>query len=158
MRKRLTFANVTSFVALFVALSTGGSYAATTLLGANSVGSKQLKANAVTAAKIAKNAVTSSKIAPGTIVSGAGVAFGLVKVTTVTAPGTVPAGAGISASATCPSGQSVVGGGANLGNENEQAVNDTYPSAANRWTVDVSASTAGAGSFTVYAICVPTLS
>ena len=46
MCKRLTFANITSFLALFVALS-AGSYAAT-MLPANSVGTPQLKANAVT--------------------------------------------------------------------------------------------------------------
>jgi hypothetical protein len=158
MRKRLTFANVASFVALFVALSTGGSYAATTLLGANSVGTTQLKANAVITAKIAKHAVTTAKLARGTVVDGAVAAVGLVKITTVTVAGTVGASAGVSANATCPKGQSVVGGGANLSNKNEQLLGDTYPSAANIWTVDVFASAAGAGSFTVYAICVPTLS
>jgi hypothetical protein len=50
VRKRLTFANVVSFLALFVALS-AGAYAATTL-PANSVGALQLKTNAVTAASL----------------------------------------------------------------------------------------------------------
>ena len=54
MRKRLTFANITSFLALFVALS-ASSYAAT-MLPANSVGTQQLKANAVTHRKIAARA------------------------------------------------------------------------------------------------------
>ncbi|HEX4718917.1 MAG TPA: hypothetical protein VH300_10335 [Thermoleophilaceae bacterium] len=61
IRQRITFANVTSFVALFVALS-AGSYAAIKL-PANSVGSKQIKAKAVTNAKLRSNAVTKSKLA-----------------------------------------------------------------------------------------------
>jgi hypothetical protein len=60
IQKRLTFANVISCLALFVALG-GASYAATQL-PKNSVGSKQLKSNAVTTAKIKKGAVTGAKI------------------------------------------------------------------------------------------------
>lgn len=47
-RSRLTFANVVSLIALFVALS-GGAYALT--IPRDSVGAKQLKKNAVTASK-----------------------------------------------------------------------------------------------------------
>ncbi|MGN6217470.1 MAG: hypothetical protein ACTHN7_11030 [Solirubrobacterales bacterium] len=60
LRKRLTFANVMSVIAVFVAL--GATAFAATQLPKNSVGTKQLKKNAVTAAKIKKNAVTTSKI------------------------------------------------------------------------------------------------
>jgi len=65
IRKRITFANVTSFLALFVALS-AGSYAAVKL-PANSVGSKQIKAKAVTSAKLGSKAVTSPKVAANAI-------------------------------------------------------------------------------------------
>ena len=51
LRTRLTFANVVSVIALFVALG-GGAYAAIKL-PANSVGSKQIRKKAVTPAKIA---------------------------------------------------------------------------------------------------------
>ena len=61
LRKRLTFSNVVSIFALFVALSGATAFAATQL-GKNSVGSKQLKKNSVTAAKIKKNAITTAKI------------------------------------------------------------------------------------------------
>ena len=64
MRPRLSFANVVSVLALFVALG-GSAYAFH--LGKNSVGSKQLKKNAVTTAKIKNKAVTGAKIKPGTI-------------------------------------------------------------------------------------------
>jgi hypothetical protein len=55
--KRFSVANVTSVVALFVAL--GGTAWA---LGANSVGSKQLKTSAVTTKKIKNEAVTAPKL------------------------------------------------------------------------------------------------
>jgi hypothetical protein len=65
LRKRITFANVTSLLALFVALS-AGSYAAISI-PANSVGSKQIKASAVTAPKIKASAILGSKIKPSAI-------------------------------------------------------------------------------------------
>jgi hypothetical protein len=58
-RSRLTFANVVSLMALFVALS-GGAYAMT--VPRNSVGSEQLKRGAVTRSKIRKGAVTASAV------------------------------------------------------------------------------------------------
>jgi hypothetical protein len=58
-RPRLTFANVVSLMALFVALS-GGAYALT--VPRNSVGSEQLKRGAVTRSKIRKGAVTASAV------------------------------------------------------------------------------------------------
>lgn len=60
LRPRLTYANVTATLALFVALA-GGAYAATAL-PANSIGAKQLKKNAVEDARIKKSAVDSSKV------------------------------------------------------------------------------------------------
>ncbi len=59
MRPRLSFANVVSVLALFVALG-GSAYAFH--LGKNSVGPKQLKKNAVTTAKIKNRAVTAAKL------------------------------------------------------------------------------------------------
>lgn len=68
IRKRLTYANVMSSIAVFLVL--GGATALAAGLAKNSVGSKQLKKNAVTTAKIKKNAVTTPKIKNGAI-SGA---------------------------------------------------------------------------------------
>ncbi len=59
MRPKLSFANVVSVLALFVALG-GSAYAFH--LGKNSVGPKQLKKNAVTTAKIKDGAITGSKV------------------------------------------------------------------------------------------------
>lgn len=70
LKPRLTFANVMSIVAVFIALG-GSAYAAQ--LAKNSVGTKQLKKNAVTAAKIKAGAVNSSKLKDGAV-SGADLA------------------------------------------------------------------------------------
>lgn len=64
---RLSYANVMSTLALFLALG-GISYAAATL-PKNSVGTKQIKKNGVTAVDIKKNAVTSAKIKPNAVLS-----------------------------------------------------------------------------------------
>ncbi len=61
LKKRLTYANVMSSIAVFLVLG-GATAVAAGQLGKNSVGTKQLKPNAVTKAKIKKNAVTSAKI------------------------------------------------------------------------------------------------
>ena len=65
LRKRLTYANVMSSIAVFLVL--GGTAFAATQLGKNSVGSKQIKKNAVTSAKIKKNAVSGAKIKNGAV-------------------------------------------------------------------------------------------
>ena len=60
LRSKLSFANVTSALALFVALG-GTSYAAITL-PRNSVGSKQVRPGAIGASELRKNAVRSSDV------------------------------------------------------------------------------------------------
>jgi hypothetical protein len=66
VRKRLTYANVMSSIAVFLVLAGGTAFAASQL-GKNSVGAKQLKKNAVTTAKLKSNAVTGAKIKPGAV-------------------------------------------------------------------------------------------
>jgi hypothetical protein len=61
IRKRLTYANVMSSIAVFLVLGGGAAYAA------KKIGSNELKAGAVTSAKIKKGAVTSSKIKASSI-------------------------------------------------------------------------------------------
>jgi hypothetical protein len=68
IRKRLTYANVMSSIAVFLVLG-GATAIAANQLGKNTVGSKQLKANAVTTAKIKKDAVTTKKIKKNAIVT-----------------------------------------------------------------------------------------
>lgn len=65
IRKRLTYANVMSSIAVFLVL--GGATALAAGLAKNSVGTKQLKNNAVTTKKIKKNAVTGAKVKESTL-------------------------------------------------------------------------------------------
>ena len=95
LRPRLTFANVTSCLALFVAL--GGSAYAAAHLKKNSVGAKQIKSNAVTSAKIKASAVTEAKIKASAVtaakikegsVDGSKIANGSVTGADINAPST----------------------------------------------------------------------
>lgn len=61
LRTHLSYANVIATLALFIAIGTGGAFAASKL-APKSVGAKQLRPGAVTADKIRKNAVTAPKI------------------------------------------------------------------------------------------------
>jgi hypothetical protein len=91
IRKRLTYANVMSSIAVFLVLGGGAAIAAKTVLPKKSVGTPQLKANAVTTAKIKKNAVTTKKIKDNAV-TGAKIADGSITGAEVNAStlGTVP--------------------------------------------------------------------
>ena len=69
MRRHLTFANVTSALALLIALSTSGAWAASRL-APKSVGEPQLRPGAVTASRLRKSAVTAPKIAAEAVMQG----------------------------------------------------------------------------------------
>lgn len=69
IRKRLTYANVISTIALFLVL-TGGAALAASHLAKNSVGTKQLKKGAVTSAKIKRGAVGGAQIGSGAVGGG----------------------------------------------------------------------------------------
>jgi len=68
-RRHLSYANVISTLALFIALGMGSAYAASQL-GPKSVGAKQLRPGAVTADKIRKHAVTAPKLKAGAVKQG----------------------------------------------------------------------------------------
>lgn len=65
----LSYANVTSTLALAIALSAGSAYAAGQL-PSRSVGERALRPGAVTAEKLRKQAVTAPKIKPGAVQKG----------------------------------------------------------------------------------------
>jgi hypothetical protein len=71
MRRRLTFANVCSFLALTVALGTGGAYAANTIgsddIIDESIQSQDIKDGAVRYPDIALNSITSGKLVNGQV-------------------------------------------------------------------------------------------
>jgi hypothetical protein len=68
IRRRLSYANVVSTLALFLVLAGGAAFAAR--VPKKSVGPRQLKANAVTTAKIKANAVTTRKIRRNAVRTG----------------------------------------------------------------------------------------
>ena len=96
IRKRLTYANVMSTLAVFLFLGSATALA-TAQLGKHSVGTRQLKGNAVTAAKIKKNAVTTAKIRKAAVTGAK------IKLATL---GTVPSAAS-AANANTVGGQTV---------------------------------------------------
>lgn len=71
LRRRLTFANVCSFIALVVALGTGGAYAANTIgsddIIDDSIQSVDVKNGQVKTADLGRSAVTSRKIADAAV-------------------------------------------------------------------------------------------
>jgi hypothetical protein len=69
IRKRLTYANVMSTIAVFFVVGGASAFAASEL-AKNSVGTKQLKGNAVTTGKIKKEAVAAAKIKKGAVGTG----------------------------------------------------------------------------------------
>jgi hypothetical protein len=77
LQKRLSYANVVSTIALFMAIGGATAYAVQQL-PPKSIGAKQLRPGAVTADKIRKHAVTAPKIEAGAIKSGK-IAGGAVK-------------------------------------------------------------------------------
>jgi hypothetical protein len=183
MRRRLrpSPAMVVAFIALFVAI--GGSSYAVTRLPRNSVGSTQLKRNAVTGAKVKNRSLTAADIKVASLAGVASAAnatnatnaahataaAGLDRVTYVNQPGSVgpgtpdpdPNGAGViatvgGASAACPPGTLVVGGGVGVDDNANTAVVDSFPEPGGRaWTARVDNSDlAAAHGFTVRAVCV----
>ena len=179
LRLRITYANVTATLALFIALG-GGAYAAAAL-PANSVGTKQLKKNAVQRADIKNNAVNGSKVLNDALTGAdvresalakvpaaaladtatnagnaahASAAAALDRANYKTAAGTAPAGGIGAATATCDAGQHVVGGGVKVADPTSAFVVDVYPDTANTaWAANVESSGVAVG-FTVYAICI----
>jgi hypothetical protein len=176
---RLTYAGVTSTLALFIALG-GGAYAAATL-PANSVGAKQIKKSSVERAKIKNNAVDGSKVLDNALTGDdvkestlakvpfagvadnatnathAGLSAGLDKITYKIASGTAPAATDSTlGTATCDPGQRVVGGGVRVDNPAVAVVDDSYPDGAGTaWSAHIGTVFAGGTGFTVTAICVP---
>jgi hypothetical protein len=110
LRSRLTYANVMSTAAAFLAL-TGASAFAASQLAKNSVGSRQLKAKSVTTGKIANNSVTGTKVANGSLT---GVDINLAALGTVPSAASA-ANAGNAATvgghgASCPPGATLLRG------------------------------------------------
>jgi hypothetical protein len=158
---------VVAVIALVVAAS-GTAVAASKLVSGdslikkNSLSGNRLRDGSVIGSKIklsslgtvpsAQNAVNATNATNATTASAASIS----KVTYVAVPVAIPVSTGpaTSASAACPSGTNVVGGGASIADTLGGIVDDSYPSAKAGWVADftdVSQATTG----TVTAICAP---
>jgi hypothetical protein len=175
---------VVAFVALFVAI--GGSSYAVTRLPSNSVGSKQLRRNAVTGDKVKNRSITAADIKDRSLTAAdinvgslAGVASaasathaasaaGIDHITYSSQPSAVGAAPApdpttgnqptvtAGASAACPAGTFVVGGGVGVDDNVNTSVVDSFPEpGGHAWTARVDNSDPGAAhGFTVVAVCV----
>jgi hypothetical protein len=140
IRKRLTYANVMSSIAVFLVLG-GATAVAAKQLGRNTVGDKQLKKNAVNSSKVKDHSLkrvdfkagqlptgaTGPQGAPGSQGPPGSDAFGELKYKTSTAGN--PNGEQSFVEVSCDPGWHVVGGGI-YGTQEElgQNINSSYPS------------------------------
>jgi hypothetical protein len=182
LHERMTYANVTATIALFIVLG-GTSYAAVTL-PRNSVDATHIKSGAVRSSEVkdlsldVKDLSAKARAAlrgqagpagaqgpagpqgPAGAQGGPGPAAAALAVKQVT--GAVGAAPSVDettvagGSASCDAGQRVVAGGVRVDAPGSTAVQDSYPSAAGEWTARVGNDDVAAGhTFTVYAICIP---
>src|SRR5829696_450841 len=155
--KSLTFSNVIACLALFIALG-GSVYAAGKISGkqikpnslpgnrvkAKTLTGRQIKPGSLTGSQIRAGSLTGTQIQPGSLT---GTQINTSTLTDVTASKlasvqyasvTVPltgSTSGSSATAGCPSGTNVIGGGATVSNDATAIVNDSGPeSGRNGWT------------------------
>jgi len=70
LRARLTYANVTATIALFLVLAGGTAFAATKLLPKHSVGTAQLKSSSVTGTKVKDGSLLATDFAAGQLPRG----------------------------------------------------------------------------------------
>jgi hypothetical protein len=133
LRSKLTFANVTASLALFIAL--GGTGYAVTSLPRNSVGSAQIRSRAVSSSELRSGAVTSRAIRQRTIQTSD---LSTKARSSLRGPRGPAGPAGVEFRAAIPSGGTVVAG---------NAVRATHQGGTNVYTVEFSRDLTG---------CVPT--
>jgi hypothetical protein len=182
LRERMTYGNVVATLALFVALG-GTSYAAVTL-PRNSVGATQLRTGAVRSDEVkdrslgvsdlslgARRSLQGQQGVPGpvgpqgppgdpggTIGTPGSPALALTYVAQEgTAPGTTGNSVVATATANCPAGRRVVGGGVRVDVGDDASSRESYPNVNNTaWTGVVGNDNPNPATFTVIAICTPT--
>ncbi len=153
IRKMLTFSNVIAFVALFVALG-GSVYAAGKISGSqiksNSIPGNRVKAKTLTGNQVKPNSLTGNQINESTLAGVTAGSLASVQYATVTVAlaETFP-----SATASCPAGTYVIGGGATVNNEPSAYVNDSGPTTSRTGWVATGWGTGPGVSMTVTAIC-----
>lgn len=169
VRSRLTYANITATLALFVALG-GGAYAAIKL-PADSVGTAQLRDNAVISAKVLDRSLLAKDFKLGQLPAGpqgpAGPsgppgAPGVSGLEVVYAASGGGAAATKSSEAQCPSAKKVSGGGALIAGASTATVRASVPGQVpnpTSWYVEAHEAVPSGASWTLYAyaVCVTAL-
>jgi hypothetical protein len=143
----MTFSNVVAIIALFVALG-GSAYAATKFSG------KQIKPKTIPANRIKPNSLSSKQIKDSSL-KAVKSAIALNNVTYQTQSAGLPAGGTslVTAIATCPAGQKVLGGGGTLGRPDENFIQDVGPVGNNAYRVTAYPSGTISDTLTATAIC-----
>jgi hypothetical protein len=171
LRPKLTYANVTSTLCLFLLVAGGTAFAAAEVLPPGSVGTKQLKNGAVTGKKVKAGSLTAAAFAPKQLPEGprgpAGPAGAKGEKGEKGAPGNsaalavedvtgnVPSSVGETKEtvAVCPSGK-VLGGGYVLNGGGTLRATRSYPVTEGEWLVRAKNSGAAeAWELTVVAVC-----
>jgi hypothetical protein len=160
LRARMTYANVISTIALFLALGTGTAFA---VAAANSVVSSSIKDGEVKNADIGGNQVTGNKVNESTLgkVPVAGRLSGGGPVASPVTP--VPAGKAKVVKAKCPTGLRAVAGGYNVwvvGPNNTRVIDPnlvvtTSSTTGPSWQVQVGNYSSRPGRVQVQASCLP---
>jgi hypothetical protein len=157
IQKIVSFSNVVAMLALFLALG-GSVYAAS-----NKINGRQIKAKSIPGNRIKPRGLTGNQIKPGSLtgkqvvgksltgVDASGLAAVNYTVTSVNLVKFKPGGT--TASASCPAGQKVLGGGAVVNKDLEASINDSGPQVS-RGGWEATGYTGSDGmSMTVTAIC-----
>ncbi len=155
-------------IALFFALG-GTVYAAGKISGteikAKSLPGNRVKPKSLTATQVKPGSLTGKQIKAGSVTGTQILESSLIGVSasslstvqyvaaTVALPSLTPTGA--TALATCPPGQKVIGGGAQVSNDAEAIVNDSSPTAARSGWEATGFAFAPGFTMTVTAICTP---
>jgi len=115
LRRKLTYANVMSTIAVFGVLAGGSAYAAATIgagdIKKNAVRSRHIITKAVSTAKLADGAVTGRKLADGAV-GGSKLAAGIPRDIEIVSGSSLTNSADKSAQVACPAGKLAIGGGA----------------------------------------------
>jgi hypothetical protein len=168
IRKVLTFSNVVACLALFVALG-GSVYAASKISGkqikANSLPGNRIKPKTITGNRIKpktltgrqikKHSLTGNEINQGTLTGVSAAALSGVQYQVTTVPLARNSSDGTTATVACPSGTSVIGGGATVSDDEHAFVNDSGPGPQQAsWTATGFVRFGAGGTMTVTAVCV----
>jgi hypothetical protein len=156
--KFFSFSNVVACLALFVALG-GSVYAAGKISGKqikqSSLPGNRIKPKTIPANRIKAHSLTAAQINQKTLTGISAAALANVQYEATTVPLPASGRPATTATANCPRGSYVIGGGATLSNEDGASINDSGPSPLRTgWTATgFSWWTAGI-TMTVTAVCV----